>query len=448
MLRNESEARGCENTPVSETIEYKHLCSEMRRQIQLYADTIKDEKVKTMFLNCFFSSLDTAAVRLADGSTFMLTGDIPAMWLRDSAVQVMGYLPYAKQDKDVKALICGLLQRQFFYINLDPYSNAFNQEPNGRGHKDDVTDFDSPWIWERKFEIDSLCYPLWLAQKYAEETGDYAVYDDGFRTAFARIVELFETEQHHFEKSSYVHSRPKYPQFPTLPNGGKGTPVGYTGLVWNGYRPSDDVCDYGYLIPSNFFITVVFDWLEKHKAETGLSDEIFARMQKLNADVKEGLHRFAVVNHPEFGEIYAFETDGLGHYNLMDDANVPSLLSLPYLGYCAKDDPVYLNTRKFILSKHNPYYYVGKAASGVGSPHTPENYIWHIAIVMQLLTSTDKAERKRCFETLTSTDADCLVMHEGFHCDDPAQYTRPWFCWANTLFAMAVTDMKDNGELE
>lgn len=448
MARIDSAVRGCESTSVPEITEYKNLCPEMRRQTALYASEIKDEKIRKMFLNCFFSSLDTAAVRLADGSTFMLTGDIPAMWLRDSAVQVMGYLPFAGQDEDVKALIRGLLKRQFFYISIDPYSNAFNRDPNGRGHKDDVTDFDSPWIWERKFEIDSLCYPLWLAQKYAEQTGDYSVYDGGFHAAFGMILNLFETEQYHFEKSAYVHSRPKYPEFPTLSHGGKGTPVGYTGMIWNGYRPSDDVCDYGYLIPSNFFVTVVFDWLEAHQAETGMGETDFARMKKLNAEVKAGLEKFAVADHPEFGKIYAYETDGLGHYNLMDDANVPSLLSLPYLGYCAKDDPVYLNTRRFILSKANPYYFSGKAASGVGSPHTPENYIWHIGVVMQLLTSDNKAERKRCFETLVSTDAGCLVMHEGFHCDDPAQYTRPWFCWANTLFAMAVKDMKDNGELE
>lgn len=419
----------------------------MRDRIHAYAEEIKDEKVKKMFLNCFFSSLDTAAVKLSDGSAFMLTGDIPAMWLRDSAVQVMGYLPFVNEDREVDELIRGILKRQFFYIGLDPYSNAFNREPDGKGHKDDITDYDSPWIWERKFEIDSLCYPLWLAQKYAETTDDYSVFDEGFRYALGRILDTFETEQDHFGKSAYVHSRPKYPQFPTLQCGGRGTPVGYTGLVWNGYRPSDDVCDYGYLIPSNMFITVVFDWLEEHAGKAGIA-EYEKRISRLNVQIKEGLKKIAVVNHPEFGEIYAYETDGLGNYSLMDDANVPSLLSLPYLGYCKKDDPVYLNTRRFILSKSNPYYYKGTAACGVGSPHTPENYIWHIGIVMQLLTSADKEERKACFDLLTSTDADCFVMHEGFNCDNPDEYTRPWFCWANTLFAVAVTEMKDGGEIE
>ncbi len=232
-----------------------------------------------------------------------------------------------------------------------------------------------------------------------------------------------------------------------MQNGGKGTPVGYTGLIWNGYRPSDDVCDYGYLVPSNMFATVVLGWLERHAAQTGTQQES-GRIARINRRVKEGLEKFGTDEHPVFGKIYVYETDGLGHCNLMDDANVPSLLSLPYLGYCTKDDKIYQNTRRFILSKHNPYYFSGKAASGVGSPHTPDRYIWHIGIVMQLLTSCDREERKRCFETLVLTDADCLVMHEGFHCDDPKEFTRPWFCWANTLFALAVAEMKAEGEIQ
>lgn len=419
----------------------------MRTRIRLFAETLKDEKLRRMFLNCFYSSLDTAAVCLDDGTTFMLTGDIPAMWLRDSSVQVTGYLPFASEDEDVRRLICGLLKRQFFYINIDPYANAFNAEPNNKGHKDDVTDADSPWIWERKFEVDSLCYPLWLAQKYAEETGDYSVYDDSFRQALGRILDTFETEQSHAEKSTYFHSRPLYPQFPTLSNGGKGGPVGKTGLIWNGYRPSDDVCEYGYLIPSNMFAVVVLRWLLAHTLETGTAAYLL-RMERLCNQIQKGLDDFAIVQHPKFGRIYAYETDGLGHYNLMDDANVPSLLSLPYLGFCAEDDPIYLNTRRFILSKENPYYFSGRAASGVGSPHTPDRYIWHIGIIMQLLTSSDSAERERCFSMLLRTDAGCDVMHEGFDSDDPAQYTRPWFCWANTLFALAVMDMKKRGEIE
>ena len=418
----------------------------MRERVAAYAETIADPRVRKMYLTCFFSSLDTAAEVLDDGTTFMLTGDIPAMWLRDSSVQVMGYLPYADRDGDVARLIRGLIKRQFMYIAMDPYANAFNKEPNGHGHKDDVTDFDSPWIWERKYEVDSLCYPLWLAQKYARTTDDHSIFDKEFTVAYARILDTFITEQRHNERSAYVHSRPKYPQFPTLGNGGKGAPVEYTGLTWNGYRPSDDVCTYGYLIPSNMFAVVVLEWMIQNAERTGTVNEK-ARAQKLVQDIRAGLKTYATVQHPVYGDMYAYEVDGLGGVNLMDDANVPSLLSLPYLGWCAADDPVYKNTRRFLLSEHNPYYYAGKAGEGVGSPHTPKGYIWHIGVIMQLLTSTDAAERKRCFNILLSSDAGCGVMHEGFDCNDPTHFTREWFCWANTLFAMAVEKMHDGGEL-
>ena len=433
------------SAPEHENNDYKPACKIMRAKIAEFALKLPNERLRRTFLNCFYSTLDTAAEMLADGSAFMLTGDIPAMWLRDSAVQVMGYLPFANDDPDVARLVRGLLKRQFFYIGLDPYSNAFNREANGRGHKDDVTDWDSPWVWERKYEIDSLCYPLWLAQKYAGTTGDFTVYDEEFRAALRKIIDTFKTEQRHFEKSAYFHSRPKYPQFPTLQNGGRGNPVGYTGMTWNGYRPSDDVCEYGYLVPSNMFVTVVFDYLCKNAEKADVKD-MRAEMETLVSEISEGIQTFAVVDS-EFGKIYAYEVDGLGGVNLMDDANVPSLLSLPYLGYCTADDPVYKNTRRFVLSEKNPYYFKGKAAAGVGSPHTPEKYIWHIGVIMQLLTSADAEERRRCMETLLNTDAGCEVMHEGFHCDDPSRYTRPWFCWANTLFALAVTEMSGRGEL-
>ncbi len=418
----------------------------MRDRVAAYADTIADERIRKMYLTCFYSSLDTAAEVLDDGTTFMLTGDIPAMWLRDSSVQVMGYLPHARADEGVARLIRGLLKRQFAYIAMDPYANAFNKEPNNHGHKDDVTDFDSPYIWERKYEIDSLCYPLWLAQKYARTTNDYSVFDKEFAVAYGRILDTFVTEQHHDTQSSYVHSRPKYPQFPSLENGGKGKPVGYTGLTWNGYRPSDDVCTYGYLIPSNMFAVVVLEWILANAERTGTQHET-ARAAKLVSDIREGLSKYATVTHPVYGKVYAYEVDGLGGVNMMDDANVPSLLSLPYLGWCAADDPVYKNTRRFLLSEENPYYYRGTAGEGIGSPHTPEGYIWHIGVIMQLLTSTDATERKRCFEILLNTDAGCGVMHEGFDCNVPARFTREWFCWANTLFAMAVEHLHDKGEL-
>ena len=218
-------------------------------------------------------------------------------------------------------------------------------------------------------------------------------------------------------------------------------------MTWSGFRPSDDACQYGYLIPSNMFAAVVLGYMKGFFETYYHNQELAHEVEQLRGEILEGIRRYGIVKDEEFGEMYAYETDGMGHYNLMDDANVPSLLSLPWLGWCDKGDPLYQNTRKFILSKKNPFYFEGSAACGIGSPHTPENYIWHIGLTMQGLTSGDTKERARLLDTLLATDNDCEVMHEGFDSSDPSQFTREWFAWANSLFALYVLDLKKGGEI-
>jgi uncharacterized protein len=216
--------------------------------------------------------------------------------------------------------------------------------------------------------------------------------------------------------------------------------VAETGMTWSGFRPSDDACTYGYLVPSNMFAVVVLGYLAQIATQVLGEPALAVEAQQLRDAIDAGIQTFAKVEHSRHGTIYAYETDGRGNYNLMDDANVPSLLSLPYLGYRAKDDPVYLNTRAFILSADNPYFYRGAVAEGVGSPHTPKGYIWHIALAMQGLTAADPAERERILGLLERTDAGTDLMHEGFSADDPSQFTRPWFAWANSLFSELVLE--------
>lgn len=394
-------------------------------------------KLLRLFKQCYVNTLETTTKRLADGTTFVFTGDIPAMWLRDSSAQVRHYVPLAAEDEELQALIEGLLRRQFFYIGIDPYANAFNEEPNGRRYEEDLTEL-SPWVWERKYEIDSLCYPLELAYAYWKATGRASVFDESYRAAVRSIIRLWTTEQRHGEQSGYRFTRLTGPKSDTLRNNGQGMPVQYTGMTWCGFRPSDDACTFGYLIPSNMFAAVALGHVAEI-AEAVFDDDYLKRdAARLAEEIEYGIETYGTVYHPEFGKMYAYETDGFGNYNLMDDANVPSLLSIPYIGYRSADDETVQNTRRFILSKRNPYYYEGSAARGIGSPHTPDRYIWHIALSMQALTATDPGEAEALIETCVSTDAETGFMHEGFHVDDPRQYTRPWFAWANSLFAEAV----------
>lgn len=406
--------------------------------ISSVASKLEDRpKLAHMFGNCIRNTLTTTLRPQQDGTVFVITGDIPAMWLRDSAAQVRPYLLLANEDEGLGDLVSGVVKRQIRYILQDPYANAFNESADGSGHQDDQTEM-TPWIWERKYEIDSLCYPLQLAYLLWQKTGRTDHFDDEFRQACRTILEVWRTEQNHDEHSTYRFERFDCPASDTLPHDGKGNPVAVTGMTWSGFRPSDDACEYGYLVPANMFAVVVLGYMQQIATEVYSDQELTESASTLQEEIRVGIEKYGIVNHPKFGPMYAYETDGYSNYNLMDDANVPSLLSLPYLGYCKPDDEYYLNTRRFILSKHNPYYYSGSAAQGIGSPHTPPQYIWHISLAMQALTSLDSEEQEQLLTLLENTDADTGFLHEGFHADNPAEYTREWFSWANSLFSELI----------
>lgn len=400
-----------------------------------------DEHMRHTFENCYVSTAKTTTKFLENGEAYVFTGDIAAMWLRDSSAQVVHYLPFLKEYPILKDMVKGLIARQAKYIHIDPYANAFNEEANGNCWEKDITEY-NPWNWERKYEIDSLCYPVWLMEQYVKNTGESDIFTPEVKTAFRDILDVWKREQHH-EESAYSFIRVNCPPSDTLSCEGKGEPVGYTGMTWSGFRPSDDACKYGYLIPSNMFASVALGYMEKFLREQYQDEKMAEEAAELKTQIEEGIQKYGVVEDEVYGKMYAYETDGFGNYNLMDDANVPSLLSLPWLAYCDKDDPIYKNTRAYVLSKKNPYYYEGSCAKGIGSPHTPDQYIWHIALTMQGLTSDDSQEREELLKTLLATDAGCEVMHEGFHCEKPEAFTREWFAWANSLFALFALSMKE-----
>ena len=395
-------------------------------------------EIAAIFEGCLRNSLDTSLEQQPDGTTFLATGDIPAMWLRDSAAQVRPYIAFAANDPTLRALIGGLIHRMARYVNLDPYANAFNASPNGQGHQSDETDM-TPWTWERKWELDSLCYPVMLLRDWWASTRDAAVFDDEVHGMLRAAVDTMRSEQHHAQRSTYRFLRVEgaWPH-DNLGGDGAGTPVADTGMVWVGFRPSDDACEYHFHVPSNMFAAAILpdlaDMADEHFGDAGLARTARA----LAGEIRAAIEEHAVVDHHRFGRIYAYETDGMGNHLLMDDANVPSLLSIPYLGYAAPDEPTYRATRAFVLSEANPYRYAGTAASGVGSPHTPARHVWPIALSTQALTATDPGEAEGLLRTLASTTAGTGLMHESFHVDDPSIYTRPWFGWANSLFAEAV----------
>ena len=408
-----------------------------------HADAL-EKKISTVYpplaplaKKCYLNTIETTVKKCDNGDYFVITGDIPALWLRDSSAQLRPYAVHCKESEELREIFRGVIRRHAFYVNLDPYSNAFNEVSHDEAHTDD-TDFSSPYIWERKYEVDSLCASVYLVSDYFDVTKDMTIFTDELHGMFRNIADTFIKEQNHAENSTYYFRRTDCPETDTMPLDGKGNPTAYTGMTWSGFRPSDDRCYYNYLIPANMMAVVAM----KKAAELltiGYGDEEYAEKCRILAnEINEGIEKFGTYNHPVYGKIYAYETDGLGNYRLMDDANSPSLLSAPYLGFCDVNDPVYQNTRSFILSENNPFYFAGTAAKGIGSPHTGVNKIWHISLTMQILTSTSEEEKKECLRMLSETHAGTYFMHESFNKDDASDFTRTWFAWANSLFAQML----------
>ncbi len=417
----------------------------LQQHIDRYCAKLENHpKVQSMYRHCAASTVDSVLRPCDDGTWFVLTGDIPAMWLRDSAAQVNHYLPLA-DDPEMGGILEGVIRRQLQYIALDPYANAFNQGPSDDGWVGDLPRI-SPWVHERKYEVDSLCYPIRLLYLYWKKSGREEIVRDSLEDTLRIILEVWRTEQHHAEQSPYWFIRPQDDP-PVLPCEGKGNPVAYTGMTWSGFRPSDDPCQYGYLTASQMFAVVVLGYAAEMLRAVCGNEALAAECEALAADIDAGIRQYCVVEHPEHGKIYACETDGMDHYSMIDDANIPSLLSIPYIGYASVDDPIYQNTRKFLLSDENPYYYEGKYARGIGSPHTPPRYVWHMALVMQGLTAVTVEEKREMLAMLAATDAGTDYLHEGFFVDDPTQFTREWFTWPCSLFAEFVERCVDEGVL-
>ena len=425
-LRPEISKRNFNSMAVEETI------SRVKKEIS-------DPELAWLFENCFPNTLDTTVTFTElDGKpdTFVITGDIHAMWLRDSSAQVWPYLPLTKQDQPLRRLIAGVLNRQVKCILLDPYANAFLDGDEISEWKSDITEM-KPGIHERKWEIDSLCYTIRLAHGYWKATGDTSVFDADWLKAMELVVDTFIVQQRKRSEGPYSFKRVTAWQTDTVPGNGMGNPLRPVGLICSVFRPSDDATIFPFLIPSNFFAAKALLDLSEILTSLGIL-ELDSRCRELGDELVVALFKHAEVNHPKYGHIYSFETDGFGNHLMMDDSNIPSLLALPYLGCVEQNDPVYQNTRRFVLSTDNPWYFKGTAAWGIGSPHTLRDKIWPMTIIMQALTSTDLDEIKECLRMLKTTHAGKGFMHESFNKDKPEDYTRSWFAWANTLFGELI----------
>ena len=405
---------------------------------------LTNQKLAWMFENCFPNTLETTVhYRTTDGKpdTFVYTGDIHAMWLRDSGAQVWPYIQLAHKDPELKKMLEGVIRRQFKCINIDPYANAFNDGAKGG-------DWMKPELHERKWEIDSLCYPLRLAYQYWKETGDASIFDSEWIQAITNILKTFKEQQRKGRVDHYKFQRKTERALDTLNNNGLGAPVNPVGLIVSCFRPSDDATTLQFLVPSNFFAVSSLRKAAEILTTVNQNTNLAQQCTDLAEEVETALQKYATYNHPKYGTIYAFEVDGFGNHLLMDDANVPSLLAMAYLGDVDINDPIYQNTRRFVWSKDNPYFFKGKAGEGIGGPHIGYDMIWPMSIMMKAFTSQDDEEIKDCVKMLIDTDAGTGFIHESFHKDDPANFTRAWFAWQNTLFGELILKLVNEGKTD
>jgi len=372
-------------------------------------------KLEKIYLTAFDEALNRHASRQRDGTTYVSTGDIEAEWLRDASAVMEPYIGEAAEDERIRDSLRGVVAREAKYILIDPYANAFSSDYK---------------VVERKFEVDSLLYPIWFADKYWQATHDASIFTPEVNRAFERVLATLRAEQHHDRRSRYRH--------PDLVNDGKGSWVRYTGMIWTGFRPSDDPARYQYNIADNMFAVVVLQRLAAIEGQVYKNKRDAANAWGLSLEVQTGIEQYGKVTVAPFGKIYAYEVDGYGHTNVMDDANIPSLLSIPYFGYLSARDPVYADTRRFVLSDRNPYFYRGKYASGVGSPHTPHGYVWPLSLIVQALTSQDSAEVARLMGFIAASDVGDHRLHESFDADWPESFTRDDFAWPNALYSELV----------
>ncbi len=408
---------------------------------------IGDPKLRALFETCYPNTLDTTVeMGEVDGKpdAFVITGDIEALWLRDSSAQVWPYLPLAKNDKALKVLFHGLIQRQARSILIDPYANAFLKDPAAMTTLSwsigDMTTM-KPGVAERKWEIDSLCYPIRLAHGYLKATRDRTPFDDTWRQAMQTVLRTLREQQRKENPGSYVFQRTAEAPTETLALKGYGNPTKKVGLIHSGFRPSDDACTYPFLIPSNHFAVVSLRQLGAMSETTGLDANFAHDCLALAAEVETALKAHGLIDDCKGGRIWAYEVDGFGNALFMDDANVPSLLALPYLSAMATDDPVYRVTRAAVWSDRNPYFFKGAAGEGIGGPHEGLRLIWPMSLMMRILTSQDDAEIRASLQILKTADASTGFMHEAFDQDNPAVFTRAWFAWANSLFGETILDL-------
>ena len=418
-------------------------------EIERVAALVADPKLRAMFTACYPNTLDTTVhMGTVDGrpDAFVITGDIPCLWLRDSTAQVLPYLHLVDRDPALADLFRGLIARQSRSILIDPYANAFMRDPTAPTDLSwalqDGTEM-RPGVAERKWEIDSLCYAMRLAHRYWRRTQDRAPFDATWAAAARSCVATLREQQRKDSAGPYRFQRASTRPTETMQLDGWGAPSRAVGLIHCGFRPSDDACTYPFLIPANLFaVTTLREMAEVAEGARG-DAALAAEARALAAEVEAALREWGTMRLRDGRTVWAYEVDGFGNALFMDDANVPSLLGLAFLGCVPADDPLWQATAEACWSPENPYFFRGSALEGIGGPHVGLGQVWPMSLIVRAFSTTDPQVIRTMLRTLRDTDGGTGFMHEAVDQDDPARFTREWFAWANGLFGQLIVHLAD-----
>ncbi|KAK5121682.1 hypothetical protein LTR85_004854 [Meristemomyces frigidus] len=442
--------------------------SVVEHAVHRVAHTISDPDLRRLFINAYPNTLDTAIAwkGYANGSdeelTFVITGDINAMWLRDSANQMQSYLPLlqaSNSSDSLASLYRGVINLHARYLLIDPYCNSF-QPPveshispsvNGAASGDTVfPNYTNSSVFECKYELDSLAAFLEVSTNYYNATEDASFFKRyQWVEAIENVMAVAEnmtmpTYQPDGNVSvlSYSFTRETDRASETTENGGLGNPFNNgTGLIRSFFRPSDDATIFQGFIPANMMFAKYLESAGQIMYAIGDQDALAGRMCSLAASLRVSIEKVGIVSGGQYGQIYAFEVDGYMSQNIMDDANIPSLLAAPFFGYLDVSDPIYQNTRQLLLSANNPYFMRGPVISAIGGAHDGPGFAWPMASVVRIFTSNDEAEITQQLQEIVSSTDGLGLIHESINTFNVSDWTRQWFSWANGLFGQCILDL-------
>jgi len=426
--------------------------ADLENEILRLKSVITDPDLSRLFENAWPNTLDTAIRWHGTGNdssaeelTFIITGDINAMWLRDSANQMQSYRSLLKPSSDsgsIASLWRGVINLQARYISVSPYCNSFQPPteskiaPGAAGQGDTVyPNYDPTIVYECKYELDSLAAFLQVSSEYFQSTNDVSFFGKyKWVQAIQSIMQLAKDMQTptyapngQVNASPYTFTRTTTRATETLSNDGIGNPVqNGTGLIRSAFRPSDDSTIYQLFIPANMMFSRYLDSASQIMAQLPGQNDLASQMKSLSAQLRSAIAQHGIITDSTYGHIYAYEVDGFGSSNIMDDANIPSLLAAPLLGYLNQTDNVYQNTRKMILSAGNPYFMRGPIMNAVGGPHVGPGNAWPMASIVRILTSTDDGEITTALKEIVSSTAGLGLIHESVSTFNPGQFTRQW----------------------